>query len=475
MTRWFITLVLLMAAPAAAAAQPVFAGHEIFPPDEFAARRARVIEQIGTGVAIIQGTTERPGEQPFRQNNQFFYLCGVAEPRAMLLIDGRARTATAFLLPRNERREQRAFGPGLSPGAEAAAATGLDAVRARDEFAAALAAIAAEGRPIYTPFRPEVLGEASASDPAAMWRAIKADPWDGRVSREEAFVAKLKAAAPASEVRDLDPIVDALRLIKSPREIALVREATRIAGLGIMQAMRDARPGMFEYELQASADYVFKKMGAYGPSYFCLIATGTNTFYTHYHKATARLQDGDLVQMDYGPDFKYYQGDVTRVFPANGRFTPRQREHYGIALQLYRAMLTSIRPRATAQEIIKDAVAKMDASMAAFPFTDAKIKAAAAAYVERFRASKATGLGHHVGMEVHDVRGPNPPSTLEPGMVFTIEPALLLEEERLGMRLEDMLLVTETGIENLSAFVPIEMDAIEKLMSDRNRRTDGGM
>ena len=467
MTRVCITLALLLAGPLAATAQPVFAGHEIFPPEEFAARRARVIAQIGAGVAIIQGTTERPGEQPFRQNNQFFYLCGVAEPRAILLIDGRAGTATAFLQPRNERREQRAFGPGLHPGPEAEAATGLDAVRARDEFAAALAAVAAEGRPIYTPFRPEVLGEASASDPAAMWRATKADPWDGRVSREEAFVAKLKGAAPASEIRDLDPIIDGLRLIKSPREIALIREATRISGLAIMEAMRDAQPGMFEYELKASADYVFTKLGAYGPSYFALIGTGTNTYYTHYHKATARLKDGDLVQMDYGPDYKYYQGDITRVFPANGRFTPRQREHYAVALQLYRALLTSIRPRATAQEIIKDAVVKMDAAVAAFPFSDATIKAAAVAYVERYRTSKATGVGHHVGMEVHDVRGPNAPLTLEPGMVLTIEPALLLDDERLGVRLEDMLLVTETGIENLSAFVPIDMDAIEKLMAEK--------
>jgi Xaa-Pro aminopeptidase len=467
MKRVCITLALLLAGPVAAIAQPVFAGHEIFPPEEFAARRARVIAQIGAGVAIVQGTTERPGEQPFRQNNQLFYLCGVAEPRAILLVDGRAGTATAFLQPRNERREQRAFGPGLYPGPEAASATGLDAVRARDEFAAALAAVAAEGRPIYTPFRPEVLGEASASDPAAMWRATKADPWDGRVSREEAFVAKLKAAAPASEIRDLDPIIDGLRLIKSPREIALIREATRISGLAIMEAMRDAQPGMFEYELKASADYVFTKLGAYGPSYFALIATGTNTYYTHYHKTTARLKDGDLVQMDYGPDYKYYQGDVTRVFPANGRFTPRQREHYAVALLLYRALLTSIRPRATAQEIIRDAVVKMDTAVAAFPFTDEKIRAAAVAYVERYRASKATGLGHHVGMEVHDVRGPNPPLTLEPGMVFTIEPALLLDEERLGVRLEDMLLVTEAGIENLSAFVPIEMEAIEKLMAEK--------
>ena len=465
-TLW-IALAALMIGPAAAAAQPVFAGHEIFPASEFAARRARVIEQIGTGVAIIQGTTERPGEQPFRQNNQFFYLCGVAEPRAILLIDGRAGTATAFLQPRNERREQRAFGPGLSPGPEAASATGLDAVRDRAEFAAVLAAIAAEGRTIHTPFRPEVLGQASSSDPAAMWRTTKADPWDGRVSREDAFVEKLRAAAPSSELKDLDPVIDGLRLIKSPREIDIIRTATRISGLAIMEAMRDAQPGMFEYELQASAEFVFKKMGAYGPSYFALIATGTNTYYTHYHKATARLNDGDLVQIDYGPDYRYYQGDVTRVFPASGRFTPRQREHYGIALALYRALLTSIRPRASAQEVIRDAVVKMDAAIAAFPFTDPAIKAAAAAHVERYRASKATSLGHHVGMEVHDVRGPNPPATLEPGMVFTIEPALLLDDERLGIRLEDMLLVTESGIENLSAFVPIEMGAIESLMAQK--------
>jgi len=467
MKQFGVVLAVLLLGPGAAAAQPVFAGHEIFPPAEFAARRARVIEQIGSGVAIIQGTTERPGEQPFRQNNQFFYLCGVAEPRAILLIDGRAGTATVFLQPRNERRELRAYGPGLYPGPEAVSVTGLDAVRAREEFAAALTPIAAEGRPIYTPFRPEVLGEASSADPAAMWRATKADPWDGRVSREEAFAAQLRAAAPSSELRDLDPIIDGLRLTKSPREIALIREATRISGLAIMEVMRDAQPGMYEYELQACAEFVFKRMGAYGPSYFALIATGTNAYYTHYHKATAQLKNGDLVQIDYGPDYKYYQGDVTRVFPAGGRFTPRQREHYGIALQLYRALLTSIRPRATAQEIIKDAVVKMEAAMAAFPFTDLKIKAAAAAYVERYRTSKATGLGHHVGMEVHDVRGPGAPRTLEPGMVFTIEPALLLDDERLGIRLEDMLLVTDTGIENLSAFVPIEVDAIEALMAQQ--------
>jgi Xaa-Pro aminopeptidase len=464
MRRLWFASVAALALSALPAAQPVFTGPEIFPPEEFAARRARVMAAIGDSVAVLQGTTERPGEQAFRQNNQFFYLTGVAEPRAIAVIDGRSKRTTVFLKPRDERRGQRMFGPGLYPGPEAAKATGADAVLDRAEFAAALAAVAGEGRVVYTPFRPEVLGEASSSDPAALWRATKEDPWDGRVSREAQFLEKLKAASPGSAIKDLDPIIDDLRVIKSAREIAVIREATKITGLAIMEAMRDARPGMFEYELQAPAEFVFKKFGAYGPSYFALIATGKNTWYSHYHKNTAVLQDGDLVQFDYAPDYKYYQSDITRVFPANGRFTPRQREWYTIYLQLYRALLTSIKTRMAPRDIIRDAVVKMDAAMAAFTFTDPKIKEAATAFVERYRASKANSLGHAVGMEVHDVRG-NPRETLEPGMVFTIEPAMQIPDEHVGIRLEDILLVTETGVENLSAFVPIEIADIERLMA----------
>jgi Xaa-Pro aminopeptidase len=134
------------------------------------------------------------------------------------------------------------FGPALHPGSDAARAAGADAVLARDEFQAAVAALAGSGRTIYTPFRPEVLGEASSSDAVALARATEQDPWDGRLSREQAFMAKLKAASPRSAIKDLDPILDALRTLKSPREIAIVRAATKMTGLAIMEAMRDARP-----------------------------------------------------------------------------------------------------------------------------------------------------------------------------------------------------------------------------------------
>jgi Xaa-Pro aminopeptidase len=418
--------------------------------------------KIGDGVAIIQGTTERPGEQPLRQANQFFYVSGVVEPRAILIIDGKTKRSTLFLNPRNERREKNMFGPGLFPGDEAVKSIGIEAVLARDEFKAAVEAIAKDGRTIYTPFRPEVLGCASASDPAALARATKNDPWDGRESREEAFRAHLKSAAPQSEMKDLDPILDELRGTKSPREIAVLREATRIAGLGIIEAMRDARPGMKEYELQADAEYVFKKNGAYGAAYFALIATGENTWYSHYHRDTRALDAGDLVQFDYAPDFKYYASDVTRVFPANGKFTARQREFYGIYLKLYQALMRSIEVHKLPSEIAKNAVIKMDAIMGSYPFTDEKIRKAAADFVDRYRRGP-NSLGHNVGMEVHDVR--NPTRTLEAGQVFTIEPAMQIADEHVGIRLEDMILITETGYENLSAFVPVEIADIEKMMA----------
>ena len=454
-----LTSLLPLVLSAVSSAQPVIT--DAFPPEEFAARRMKVIEKIGDAVAILQGTTERPGEQPLRQSNQFYYLCGVIEPRAILVLDGKTKRSTLYLIGGAERRE-RMFGSALVPGDAAVKATGVDSVLPREEFAKALDNFVREGRTLYTPFRPEVLGNASSSDVVGHARATKDDPWDGRMSREEVFIQKLKAVAPQVSVQNLDPMLDALRAFKSPREIAIIREATRITGLGIMEAMRDARPGMLEYELQADAEFVFKKYGSQGAAYFALIATGQNTLYSHYHKNTAKLQDGDLVQFDYAPDYKYYVSDVTRIFPANGKFTPRQREFYTIYLRLYQALMSSIKVRVAPGKIIKDAVAKMDTVMANFKFTDPKIKEAAIRFVERYRASTSNSLGHTIGMEVHDVRLPT--QTLEPGQLFTIEPAMTIPDEHIGIRLEDVILMTETGYENLSAFVPVEIADIEHLM-----------
>lgn len=456
-----VALLVVTATALALAATPAF--QTAFAIEEFAARRARVMETLGDAVGVLEGAPERAAELPFRQSNGFFYLTGVEVPRALLLLDGRLKRTTLFLPAHTERRDRK-FGVMLVPGDEAARTTGIDVVLDRDQFSAALVAATAGGRAVYAPFRAEVIGGGSADEVTANDVATATDPWDGRPSRSSRFIAHLRELLPHSEMRDLDGVLDPMRLIKSPREIAVIREATDVAVDGIKEAMREAEPGQHEYELQAVAEYVFKKAGAQGPAYFALVATGPDTIYTHYHRGTRVLADGDLVQFDYAPDLSYYVSDVTRVFPANGIFTPRQREWYGIYLRLYQCVMTAIRPHAPIAGIAAAAVKAMDVEMSTYRFTDPAIKASATQFVEQYRTGSNRSLGHWVGMEVHDVGGLTP--TLEPGEVFTIEPMMTLPEESLGIRLEDVILMTESGYENLSADAPLEIDAIERLMKE---------
>ena len=440
---------------------------DALPASEFAARRARVLQQIGDGAVVMQGTAELPSYLKFRQNNQFFYLTGVEVPRAILVLDGRTSTATVFLNPRDERAE-RSEGPVLTPGPDAEKLTGITRVRDRGEFAGVLASLAAEGRTLYLPHRPEALGAATPGYTAGHAARSLADPWDGRKSREAAFIDRVKEKAPKSNIKDLDPILDGMRVIKSAREIALIKDATRIAGLGIMEAMRSAEPGIYEYELEAVADYIFKKHNAQGIGYFALVAAGQNASWPHYHAAQSQTRGGQLVLFDYAPDYKYYTADVTRMFPINGTFTDDQKELYSTYLKLYQALMTSIRP-GPAAEILKTAVGRMDAVLAATTSRNAKNRDAAIRFVDGYRRSAEAGgrasLGHMVGMEVHDVTAPMPDG-LAPGMVFTIEPAMTIPDDRVYVRLEDMILVTATGYENLSAFVPVEVADVEKLMAE---------
>jgi Xaa-Pro aminopeptidase len=463
-------LALLFVIPVSASQIPQGVFTEAFPPEEFAARRAAVIDAIGDAVAIIQGAVEKPAELPFRQSAQFYYLTGVEVPRAILLIDGRAKSSTLYIDPAGYR--VRALGPSLGVNPDSAKITGLDAVVARDQFAAAVQALGRDSRRVYVAAGSDVVGGGSRGEANGLEAATRKDPWDGRPSRYDAFIAQLRQAAgrPELSFENLDPIVDRLRAVKSAREIAVIREATRIAGLGIMEAMREAEPGMFEYELQAVAEFVFKKHGAQGPAYFALVATGPNTVYSHYHKGTRKLAAGDLVQFDYAPDYEYYVSDVTRVFPANGKFTAKQRELYSIYLSMYRALMSEIRPGVPVRDLLQAAGKKMDAAIQAMTFQSEHIKAAAQRFADRYKSSQGTSFGHSIGLEVHDVGRGRPPEgtpvTLLPGQLFTIEPALQVPEEGLAMRLEDALLVTATGYENLSAFVPLEIAAIEKLMAE---------
>ena len=442
-----------------------------FPPEEFTARRTKVYDAIGTAaIALIQGAPSPAGYVRFRQTNEFYYLCGIEVPHAYLLLDATQRRTSLYLPHRNEGRE-RSEGKSLAAEDEVLVKqlSGVDAVFGLDllsEHLARYARTSATGA-IFTPFSPSE-GAATSRDLAV--RAVgdaAADPFDGRASREGHFVQLLRTRFPQFEIRDLTPTLDNLRLIKSPREIATIKRATVLSGLALMEAMRSTTPGIMEYELDAVAKYVYFRNGAQGEAYYSLVASGPNAMIAHYNAGERQMQDGDLVLMDFGPDVGYYMGDLTRTWPVNGKFSPAQRELFRFYIDCYRAVLKAIRPSVTAQVILQEAVSEMDKVIASSRFSKPIYEKAAGGFVENYRRSannpRAT-LGHWVGMATHDVGIDTGP--LRPGMVFTIEPALRVPEEQLNIRFEDLIIITEKGAEIVSNFVPMELDAIEKLMRE---------
>ncbi len=447
---------------------PSFTGN--FPAEEFRQRRARVLDAVGPGgIALLQGAPSPLGYVRFRQTNSFYYLSGVESPHAYLLLDGRTRRTRLYLPPRDERREASEGRILTASDRELALErTGVAEVHPTWKLSDHLARMAWSGNPpvVHTPLAPAE-GAAMSRDLATRGNADRAnDPWDGRESREAVFVARLASRFPRLAIRDLTPILDALRLVKSENEIRLIRRATDLSGLALMEAMRSTRPGIREHELDAVGKFVFFRNGAQSDAYYSLVATGTNAWYPHYHRGASELLDGQLLLMDYAPDVGYYTSDVTRMWPVNGTFNEWQRDLYGFYLACYQALLASIRPGEVATAM-GEAATRMEAIVAEWPFTRPHFRTAAEAFVAAYRSradSNPGSMGHGVGMAVHDVGESD--GALKPGMVFTIEPQFRVPADRIYIRLEDVLLITDDGVENLSDFVPLDIDAIEALMRE---------
>lgn len=441
---------------------------EVFSKEEFSRRRARVTEAIGPGaIAVVRGNEDMPGSAEFVQNTTVFYLSGVEAPGAILLLDGGTQSATLFLPPRNERREQ-SEGPVLTPNDTARELTGIDTILELGAFTGMLVRLASERDLLYVETAPQEL-EAMSRDGLTRYQMDRLnDPWDGRPSREAYFVGLLHARFPTIGVKDLTPILDQMRLIKSKEEIAVLRKASELSALSLIEAMRSTQPGQYEYELDALGQFIYFRNGAKGLAYAALVASGRNAHFPHYRSGLSQMKDGDLLLMDFAPDYHYYHADVTRMWPVNGKFSPAQVELYSFYLKCYQAILKSIRPYVAPKTIMLEAVKEMEQVLRQAHFSQDKYRRGAEKFVadQRSRAERSGlgRLGHWVGMTTHDVGGNV--EVLKPGMVFTIEPALRVPEDEIYVRLEDMLLITATGVENLSAVAPVEIDAIEALMKE---------
>lgn len=462
---WRLATALLSLAPSLVLAQGAPPYQTDFTADELAARRARVYEAIGTqGIALVQGATGIPGFSIFRQSNEFYYLSGVESAHAYLLLNGRTRTTTLYLPRRDEGRE-RSEGKILSleDSLLIRQLAGIERVRALEQLSQDLVGadlLRPPAMTLFTPLAPMETGNDARDELLAAQARAAGDPWDGRASREAHFVRLLHERFPQFTVRDLSPTLDQMRAIKSPAEIALIRRATEIAGLGIIEAMRSTAPNVTEYQLDAAAKYVFLLNGARGDGYASIIAGGTNAFMGHYFRKTDALRDGDLVLMDYAPDYRYYTSDVTRIWPVNGRFSPAQAALYEYIVAYRDALFRHIRPGVTADEVLDAAAADMRRYLAGKTFASPAHQRAVEEGL-RFRGH----FQHPVGMAVHDVgrvRG----LPLQPGMVFTIDPMIWIPEERLYIRIEDVALVTEHGVENLSAFVPTGIAEVQRTIAE---------
>ena len=429
-----------------------------FTKEEYQSRREKVYQAIGSqAVALIQGSAKNPDHAVFRQNNDFYYLCGVESPHAYLLLDGRNQTSSLFLAHQS-RTQLETEGEILS--AENAdlvrELTGVDQVMGVEFLIRYLERV----HILYTPLRQ---GEGPQMSSDTLWRAqqeIFADPWDGRLDRMRHFVTALHERCPMAEIRDLSPTLDDLRLIKSEQELALLRKAGKLSALGIIEAIRTTKPGVIEYQLDAAMRYHYLVNGARDAGYHAIIAGGDNAWYGHYSANDCPLLDGDLVLVDCAPDYHYYTSDIGRMWPVNGHYSPVQRELYGFMVKYHKVLLDLIRPGLTDTWIQQKAAGEMLNVVENTRFSKDIYQSAARRALEF-----PYHMSHCVGMAVHDV-GHYRGKELRPGMVFALDPQMWVPEERLYIRVEDTVAVTQNGVENFTANAPLDLSDVEALMRE---------
>jgi Xaa-Pro aminopeptidase len=421
---------------------------------EYAARRARLMDEIPDGVAIIPGATSPVASFQFFQNNDFFYFTGVEAPNAWLVVDGVNRVSTLFLT----LEEHDARGEGIPPelALNPAAYTGIERALPVEEMDAFLADAGRRVGVFYLSQRPEELRRMNTNEVfRAFQRTVTENPMDGRLTRELQLVERLEQRYPGVEVRDCFRTIQVLRKVKSPAEVALVREAGRIGVEAHLEFMRSTEVGMPERALAALFEFVSKREGAQDLAYETIIMAGDHHPWGHYHKHDHTLEDGDFIILDAGPEYAYYNVDISTTFPANGRFTPEQRELYELGLGIRQVCLDNYRAGTTFAEVGEKVREWLVAN-------------GHDATEPRFRGLIRWGCYNHpIGLATHDVMasitGPDEP--LEPGFVFACD-INMPETETMGIRIEDTVVITEDGYVNLSDGLPRTVEEIETFMRE---------
>jgi Xaa-Pro aminopeptidase len=425
----------------------LFAQRTGYTPEEFVRRRAALMDRIKDGAIILFGDASVPAGTHFRQDNDFFYFAGNEDLGAVLVMVPASRSSYLFL-PQRSAREIQYDGPGLLEDAAAKAKAGFADVLAvgdLDEFLARAAGRAAGT--FHVRLSPRDSLDDARPETALMDGRRARSHYNDQLSADLYRTEKLRSRYPQMAFVDIAPAIDALRAIKTSEEIEILRRNGALSAEGVRQAMLSTRPGVYEYELEAAAMGAVLKGGAKGAAYAPIVGSGPNSCIFHYEKNARRVEAGDVVLMDFGADLDHLAMDITRTWPASGRFTDEQREVYRIVLEVEKACIEAYKPGATPKDV-RDHVARTMKAKGLDP------------------RGQLGGFGHGVGLAVHDVPLGG---VLKEGMVFAIEPALYYPEKGFGVRIEDTVLITKTGCEVLTKAVPKEIDEIEKLLAGRGR------
>jgi len=439
----------------------------------YAGRRTRLLAQMQPGAVAVLGTAPevlRNGDSdyPYRHDSHFYYLSGFAEPESFLvLVAARGECPARAILFCREKNVEREIWEGFRFGPDAARQQfGFDEAYAIDQLDARMAEILADAPALYY-----ALGHNAALD-AQLAGWLKAVRARGRTG----------VSAPQT-THHLLAMLDEMRLLKDGHEIALMARAGVISGQAHARAMRATRPGMFEYEIEAELLHEFRRNGAQFPAYPSIVAAGANACVLHYSANNARVNDGDLVLIDAGCELDGYAADITRTYPANGRFSDAQRTLYELVLRAQDAAIAAVNPGRPYSAIHEAAVRMLTEGMLDLGLLDKNQVGslddaiAARAYAQFYMH----GTGHWLGMDVHDVGAyrdlaamDKPSRPLLAGMALTVEPGIYVRPgdgvpERfwnIGIRIEDDVIVTDAGCRILTDNAPKDVADIEALMQE---------
>lgn len=424
------------------------------PSSVYAERRAKLLAQVQGPIILFgyTGTEESAQTYLFAEEENFYYLTGYNHEGAGLLLvpenknrggdeaewDG-AREVL-FLPPRNPARE-RWVGPRPGPDdPDISEKTGFATVKAFPQMRSSIEKLAK----LYSNF----------------FTVLPYQKENGGFPHEKEWTQYLQQIAPQAKLNDVRAKIAALRQIKSPGEIAFLTKAINASDDAHLAAMKMMRLGLFEYQVAAKMVYTHLEEGCEDEAYAPIVGAGWNSTVLHYDALSKKIEDGDIVVLDVGGQYSGYTADISRTLPANGKFTVRQREIYEIVLGAQNAAIAALKPGMNLGRKGPHSLFQI-----AYNYIDSHGKDKQGRTLGRYFIH---GLGHHIGLNVHDVGDQDRP--LEPGMVITIEPGIYIPEENLGVRIEDNFLVTETGYKFLSERLPRSAEEVEKIMAEAKHK-----